>query len=92
MSECCELSYVVDCFLGGGPGAELITRPGRISMSLCDQKNLNVIQSLKNPLMTCRRTVGPCGTCRVKVSTKGRVKLNKREKEREREREREVPI
>ena len=34
------------CFLGVGPGIELIPHPGRTSMSLCGQKSRYVIQSL----------------------------------------------
>ncbi|PSN47062.1 hypothetical protein C0J52_19536 [Blattella germanica] len=32
---------ICSCCLGGGPGIELITYPGRPSMSLCSQKSMN---------------------------------------------------
>ena len=34
------------CCLGGGPGIGLVTRPGRLSMSLCGRKSMYVIYSL----------------------------------------------
>ena len=34
------------CCLGGGPGIELVTHPGRPSMSLCGQESMSVIHSL----------------------------------------------
>ncbi|PSN50999.1 hypothetical protein C0J52_08588, partial [Blattella germanica] len=46
--ECgCEwcLCLMCSCCLGGGPGIELITYPGRPSMSLCSQKRMYVIHS-----------------------------------------------
>ncbi|PSN58007.1 Muskelin [Blattella germanica] len=33
---------ICSCCLGGGPGIELITYPGRPSMSLCSKKSINV--------------------------------------------------
>ena len=48
MNECMPVVYCLSCSccLGGGPGIELITHPGRPSMSLCGQKRMCVIQYL----------------------------------------------
>ena len=48
MTECVLGVYCLSCLccLGGGPGIELLTHPGRPSMSLCGQKSMYVIYSL----------------------------------------------
>ena len=43
------------CCLGGGPGINLLTHPGRPSMSLCGQKSIHVIQTLNILLQNLMR-------------------------------------
>ena len=68
MTECVpcvyRLSYL--CCLGGGPGIELISHPGRLSMSLCDPD----INSLARHIVALQ---GPGGVSTVKEPIRGRL-------------------
>ena len=67
-----HLSYL--CCLEGGPGIELIPHQGRLSMSLCGEESMYVIQSLF-PLPTGRGSVRPGWRESRKGTYKGKVKL-----------------
>ena len=51
MNECVDGVYRLSCLccLGGGPGIELITHPGRPSMSLCGQKKVCDAELIPSP-------------------------------------------
>ena len=76
MTGCVLGVYCLSCLccLGGGPGIELITHPGKPSMSLCGQNSMYVIHSLI-PSPTGRGSVRPGRRGSRKGTYKGEVKL-----------------
>ena len=75
MSECVLGVYFLSCLccLGGGHGIELITHPGRPSMSLCGKESMYVIHSLIPS--TDRSWLCKGGVGHVKVPKRGRLNL-----------------
>ena len=76
LTECVLGVYYLSCLccLRGGPGIELITHPGRPSMSLCVKKSMYVIHSLI-PSPTGRGSVRAGWRGSRKGTDKGEVKL-----------------